>query len=123
MRLVCLGYFDEETLDSMDLEEVNAFVDECIAYGKVVGKHIAGLELLQSTDYAKTVQSVDGKVVVNDGSAVKMEKVLVPVITLEVDNFDQAVDILSIHPALKKGCSFEIRRVDDIKEMKEQMKK
>jgi len=119
MKFICLGYFDQETLDAMTLEEVKAFIDECRAYGEVLsqGGHVVGIELLQSPDYAKIVRSIGGEIMVSDGPVSKMEKVLIPIITLEVDDIDHAVDLMSKHPAISKSGSFEIRPVEDLSEM------
>ena len=117
MKFICLGYFNQETLDAMTLDEVGAFINECRTYGKELGEQVAAFELLQSPDYGKSVQNVDGKVVVSNGPVAKMEKVLIPIITLEVDDTDQAVELMSKHPALKKSGSFEIRPVENLSEM------
>ncbi len=120
MKFVCLGYFNQEILDAMPQDEVYAFIAECLAYGAELekGGHVTGIELLQSTDYAKTVRKINGKVEVTDGTAVVMDKVLVPIITLEAETIAHAVELMAKHPALEKSGSFEIRSVDDINEMK-----
>ena len=120
MKFVCLGYFNQEVLDAMPMDEVNTFIADCLAYGAELGKagHVLGVELLQSPDYAKTVRNIDGKITVTDGTAVVMDKVLVPIITLEADNIAHAVELMAKHPALEKSGSFEIRTVDDMEEMK-----
>jgi len=122
MKFICLGYFNQEILDAMSLDEVNVFIAECLTYGAELQKtgHVLGIELLQSPDYAKTVRNIDGKVEVTDGTTVVMDKVLIPIITLEAENIDHAAELMSKHPALKKSGSFEIRTVDDMDEMKEQ---
>ncbi len=117
MKFICLGYFDEETFDKMPLDEVGAFIEECRAFGRDAGDQIVDFELLQSPLYAKTVSSVDGKVEAKKGSATNSKEVLIPVITLDVDDMDQAVALLSNHPGLKKGGAFEIRRVEDLAEI------
>lgn len=123
MKFICLGYFSEDVLDSMPLEQVNVFIAECLAYGDELQKagHVTGIELLQSPMYAKSVRNIDGKVEVTDGSAVVMEKVVIPIITLEAESMDHAVELMSKHPGLAKSATFEIRRVDDINEMREQV--
>jgi hypothetical protein len=125
MKFICLGYFDEDILDEMELDVVNAFIDECLAYGAELKKagHILGFELLQSPDNAKSIRSVEGKLVVIDGPVAKMEKVIIPIITLEAQSIDHAVEIISKHPGLKKSASFEIRPADDMDELIEQHKK
>lgn len=125
MKFVCLGYFNQEILDAMPLDEVNDFIAECLAYGAELekGGHITGIELLQSPDFGKTVRNINGKVVVTDGTAVVMDKVLIPIITLEAESIAHAVELMSKHPALTKSGSFEIRRVEDMNEMREQVGK
>lgn len=114
MKFICLGYFDEEVFDSMPLDEVNVFIDACRTYGSVLGDSLVGFDLLQSPAYSKTVQSIDGKVVVTDGPAVKAEKVLIPILTIDADNIAHAAELMSTHPGLAKSGSFEIRRVEDL---------
>ena len=122
MKFICLGYFDQEVLDVMNVDEVNAFIDECRVYGDSLRNsgQVVNVELLQSPDYAKSVRNVGGKVVVDDGPVARMEKVLIAIITLDVDDIDQAVELMSKHPAIKKSGSMEIRYVDDIREMLEE---
>tara|TARA_R110002111_G_scaffold257295_1_gene325439 strand:- start:41 stop:418 length:378 start_codon:yes stop_codon:yes gene_type:complete len=121
MKFICLGYFNQEILDAMPMEEVNSFIAESLAYGEELQKagHVTGIELLQSPDFGKTVRNINGKVEVTDGTAVVMDKVLIPIITLEAENIAHAVELMAKHPALEKSGSFEIRRVEDINEMKE----
>ncbi len=125
MKFICLGYFNQEILDAMPQDEVKAFIAESLAYGAELGKagHVLGIELLQSPDFGKTVRNINGKVEVTDGTAVVMDKVLIPIITLEAENIDHAAELMSKHPALEKSGSFEIRRVDDMDEMKEMVGK
>ncbi len=122
MKFICLGYFNQEVLDSMPLDEVNDFIAECLAFGAELAKagHVLGIELLQSPDFGKTVRRINGKVEITDGTAVVMDKVLIPIITHEAENIEHAAELMSRHPALKKSGSFEIRPVDDMDEMKEQ---
>ncbi len=123
MKFICLGYFNQELLDAMPLDEVNALIAESLAFGAELAKagHVLGIELLQSPDFGKTVRNINGKVEVTDGTAVVMDKVLIPIITLEAESIAHAVELMSGHPALTRSGSFEIRRVEDMKEMKEQV--
>ena len=125
MKFICLGYFDEEILDQMALDDVNAFIDECVDYLEALKAegHIAGIELLQTPDFAKSIRIEEGKVVVSDGPVSKTEKVLLPIVTLEAETIAHAVEIISKHPGLAKSASFEIRPADDISEMIAESKK
>jgi len=117
MKFICLGYFDEEVLDSMSLVKASAFVAESLAYHHKLGDHITNTEVMQSPSDGKSVRNIDGKIEITEGSSLVMEKVLVTIITLEAEDIDHATELMSKHPGIKRSATFEIRRVDDLTEL------
>lgn len=115
MRFAVLGYFDEARWEALPEAEMQAFMDECLAYDDVLrnGGHFAGGEALDSTHNARTVRWRDGEVTTTDGPYSEAKEVLGGILMLEARDLDHAVELISKHPGVKAG-GFEIRPVVDM---------
>jgi len=114
MKFVCLGYADESKLNSMPKEQLEAAVEECLAYDDELrrGGHFAGGEALQSATNAVTLRHRGGKVDVTDGPYAETKEQLGGILILEAKDLNQAIALMSKHPGVKFG-PFEIRPADE----------
>ena len=119
MKFICLGYMEENKWDKMPEPERNAFMDACFAYDEELQKngHIIGGEALQSSRNAATVRFQDGKVSVTDGPFAETKEQLGGLMILEAKDLNHAIQLLSKHPGIRMGGSFEIRPAEDLTAM------
>jgi hypothetical protein len=69
MKYLCLIYYEEQKLDALSKRELDALIDEALAYDEVLrksGDYVVS-DALQSVQTATTVRIRDGKVSVTDG--------------------------------------------------------
>jgi hypothetical protein len=100
--------------------EQDAFIDECFAYDDELRKRghwIAKGEALQSVHNAVTLRWKDGKVLVTDGPYAETKEQLGGFSVFEAKDLDQAIQLMSKHPAVKSGI-IEIRPADDLAGMR-----
>jgi hypothetical protein len=118
MKYICLGYFDENKWESMSESEQQAFLDECFAYDDLLRKngHIVGGEALQSARNAVTLRWKNGKVSITDGPYAETKEQLGGFGVFEAGDLNDAIQLMSKHPAVKGG-SVEIRPADDLTKM------
>ena len=118
MKYVCFGYYDEETWAAMPESEQQPLMDKSFAYDDELRKNgqLIGGEALQTVQNAKTLRFRDGKVMITDGPYAETKEQIGGFFFLEAKNMDEAVRLVSNHPALKAG-PFEIRQVEDMTEM------
>jgi hypothetical protein len=118
MKYICLGYYDEQTWETMSERERNALMDECFAYDDVLRKngHFVGGEALQSARNATTLRWKDGKVLITDGPYAETKELLGGILVLEARDLNHAIQLMSKHPGVKAG-PFEIRPAEDLTAM------
>lgn len=116
MKYICLGYMEENKWDTMSQSERDAMMKECFAYDDVLRKngHFAGGEALQSVRNATTLRWQNGKVSITDGPYAETKEQLGGILVLEARDLDQAIQLMSKHPGVRLGGSFEIRPTEDI---------
>jgi hypothetical protein len=119
MKYICLGYYRPERVDNMSESERNTMVDECFTYDDELRKngHFAGGEALQPANTAVSVYWKNGKVAVTDGPYAETKEQLGGILVLEARDLNHAIQLMSQHPAVKYGSSFEIRPAGDLNEM------
>jgi hypothetical protein len=122
MKFVCLGYMDESKWDAMSESERNGFVDACFTYDEELQKkgHAVGGEALQSARNGATIRYQGGRVSVTDGPFVETKEQLGGFLFLEANDLNHAIQLLSKHPSIPLGGSFEIRPTDDLSTMMEE---
>src|SRR5580698_817768 len=116
MKLAFLGYSQKNNWSAMSKAEQDAMLDECFAYdSKMIKEGHFGSEgmALQPSPTAKTLRWHKGKVVVTDGPFAETKEQLGGVAVLESDDMAQAVELVSQHPGLHYGATFEIRPIDE----------
>jgi hypothetical protein len=119
MKYICLGYYRPEKVDNMSESERNTMFDECFTYDDELRKngHFAGGEALQPANTAVSVYWKNGKVAVTDGPYVETKEQLGGILVLEARDLNHAIQLMSQHPAVKYGSSFEIRPAADLNDM------
>jgi len=119
MKYVCLGYMDESKWETWTEAERNHFIDECFTYNDELREkgNMVGEEPLQESRNAASVTFKNGKVSVTDGPFVETKEQLGGIMFLEARDLNHAIQMLSKHPGIRMGGSFEIRPAADISEM------
>lgn len=70
-------------------------------------------EALQSTEYATTIRYRSGKISIVDGPFAATREQLGEFIILEANDLNHAIAIISKHPSIRLGSSWEIRPAAD----------
>ena len=119
MKYICLGYMDEEKWGGMSEAEINTFMDECFTYDDELkaNGHFAGGEALQSPRNATTLRFRNGKVSITDGPFAETKEQLGGIMILEARDLNHAIQLMSKHPSIRMGGSFEIRPAADLSGM------
>ncbi len=118
MKYICLGYMDPKKWEGLSATEINAFVDECVAYDDVLrdNGHFAGGDALQGPESAVTLRFDGGKVSVTDGPYAETKEQLGGILILEAKDLNHAIQLMSKHPGVRGG-PFEIRPAADLTDM------
>jgi hypothetical protein len=119
MKYICLGYYDKAKFDDMTDSEREAMFDICFDYDDHLraNGHWVGGEALQPAETTSTLRWKNGKVVTTDGPYAETKEQIGGILVLEARDMSHAVHLMSQHPALTYGNSFEIRPVADLNEM------
>ena len=115
MKYVCLGFIDEAAFAQIPQADAQRMMEECFAYDDVLrrGGHYLGGEALDSARNAVTLRMKNGKVEVTDGPFVETKETLGGFLLLEARDLNHAIALMSKHPVVKMGSSFEIRPADE----------
>jgi hypothetical protein len=116
MKFALLGYHLEQNWDARSKSEQDAMVDECFTYdSKLVkeGLMIADGAALQPCRTAKTLRWRNGAVIVTDGPYAETKEQLGGIGILEARDMVHALEVLSRHPGLHYGSTFEVRPIDE----------
>ena len=119
MKYVCLGYIEPNKLENLSENDRNAMVDECFTYDDELRKngHFAGGEALQGPQTATTLRWKNGKVSITDGPYAETKEQIGGILVLDARDLNHAIQLMSNHPGVKAGTSFEIRPAADLTEM------
>jgi hypothetical protein len=119
MKYICLGYYDPAKVENMSESERNAMFDACFSYDDELRRngHFASGEAIGPANTAMTVSWKNEKVAVTDGPYAETKEQLGGILMLEARDLNQAIQLMSQHPAVKYGSSFEIRPIADMTEM------
>jgi hypothetical protein len=116
MKFAFLGYHLEQNWAAMSTREQGAMVEDCFTYDRKLlkeGHLIDSGAALQPTRTARTLRWQNGAVVVTDGPFAETKEQLGGIGVLEARDMDHAVDLMSRHPGLHYGATFEIRPIDE----------
>jgi hypothetical protein len=116
MRFALLGYSSEQFWNTMSKSEQDAMLDDCLTYDSKLSKE--GLMIgdgvpLKPARTATTLRWQTGAVVVTDGPFAETKELLGGVGVLEARDMAHAVELLSKHPGLQYGATFEIRPINE----------
>ena len=116
---LAMAVLDESSPAGMTEDELHAMFDECFEYDDHLraNGNWAGGEALQPSETALTVYWKNGKVATTDGPYAETKEVLGGILILEARDMNHAVALMSQHPSLKYGSTFEIWPVFDMSEM------
>ena len=91
------------------------FIDECITYDGELRKngHFIDGEALQSVRSATTLRQKNGKVSVTDGPFAETKEQLGGILILEARDLNHAIQLMSRHPSVRMGGTWEIRPSDE----------
>lgn len=119
MKYICLGYHQEKVSFSKPAEEFESFADQCFAYDRELQQtgHWTGGEALQLTQMATTLRQGNGRVEVTDGPFAETKEQLGGILILEAADLNQAIQLMSKHPSIRMGTTWEIRPAADLSEM------
>jgi hypothetical protein len=122
MKYICLGYMKESTFEGWSETERNAFIDECFTYDDQLRKngHFVGGEALQPTRNATTLRYQNGKVAITDGPYAETKEQLGGIMILEARDLNHAIQLMSKHPSVRHGSTWEIRPSADLSDMLEE---
>jgi hypothetical protein len=111
MKYLCLGYMAEKMWDAMSQSEREQFMAECLAYDEELRKngYLVGGEALQSVRNATTLRYRNGKLSITDGPFAETNEQLGGIMVLEARDLNHAIGLMSQHPSIRMGGTFEIR--------------
>lgn len=115
MKYICLGYLEENIWDGWSEKDQKNFVDECLAYDAELrrnGNFVNG-EALQSIRSATTLRYKNGKVAVTDGPFAETKEQLGGIMVLEARDLNHAIQLMSRHPSVRLGGTWEIRPANE----------
>jgi hypothetical protein len=125
MKYICLGYIEDKYFGQLSEKEQRDFMDACFAYDEELQKngHMTGGEALQPVNTATTVRFRDGKPQITDGPFAETKEFLGGIMILEARDLNEAIQLMSRHPSVKMGGTFEIRPSADLSSLFEESKK
>ena len=115
MKYLCLGYHDEAVWQGLPPAERDERLREIFEYDDLLrrnGRFLRG-ESLEGPRTAATLRCRDGRVTITDGPFCETKEQLGGIMLLEADDLNHAIQILSQHPCLRVGGSFEIRPLNE----------
>lgn len=125
MKYICLGYIEDKYFSQLSEPEQQAFMDACFTYDEELQKngHMLGGEALQPVHTATTVRYRNGKLQITDGPFAETKEFLGGIMLLEARDLNEAIALMSAHPSVKMGGTFEIRPSADLTALVEDSKK
>jgi hypothetical protein len=124
MKYICLGYIEDKYFSKLSEQEQRAFMDACFAYDEELQNngHMIGGEALQPVNTATTVRYRNGKLQITDGPFAETKEFLGGIMILEARDLNEAIALMSNHPSVKMGGTFEIRPSADLSALFEESK-
>jgi hypothetical protein len=113
-KFAVMGYVNETDWATKSPADFDMIMKQCIAFDEArikSGQWLTGVAL-QSARTAKTLRAQAGKVMVTDGPFAETKEYLGGLVVLALPSMNDAVAVLSKHPALRFGVVMEIRPID-----------
>jgi hypothetical protein len=117
MKYLCLISFEEQTLNALSTRELDALIDEALAYDEVLRKsgHYLVSDALQSVQTATTLRVRNGQVSITDGPFAETKEPLGGFILIDARDLDDAIQVASKIPPAGLG-SVEVRPIWELKQ-------
>lgn len=124
MKYICLGYIEDKYFSHLSEKEQQDFMDTCFVYDEELQKngHMISGEALQPVNTATTIRQRNGKLQVTDGPFAETKEFLGGIMILEARDLNEAIALISKHPSIKMGGTFEIRPSADLSALFEESK-
>ena len=115
MRYLCLVYYDEKKLAALTQAELDALIEEALAYDDELrkGGHYIASDALQPVSTATTLRVHKSKVSLTDGPFAETKEQLGGFILIEARDLNEALHVASKIPPARLG-SIEVRPVWDL---------
>lgn len=118
MKYQCLGYFNQEKMDALPKEEIDAIMLQCQHHLDELYK--TGQMLMDAgvAQEVKTLQRIEGKIQIDDSRLADSKKMLGSSFIIEAMDMEEAIRVASLHPTVqvregeKLGWEIEIRPID-----------
>jgi hypothetical protein len=115
MRYILMICSDEKWYASLDPQQLQAFTDEYMVFGKEMGERgiLQGGERLRPTTDATTVRVKDGDVLTTDGPFAETKEQVGGYYVVDCKDLDEAIEVAAKIPAARHG-SIEVRPIWDM---------
>lgn len=125
MKYICLGYIEDKYFSDLSEKEQRDFMDACFVYDEELQKngHMVGGEALQPVNTATTVRQRNGKLQITDGPFAETKEFLGGIMILEARDLNEAIQLMSRHPSISMGGTFEIRPSADLSALVDESRK
>ena len=116
MKYVCLVYLVEEEMDAMSQREVDACVDESLAYDEALRRsgHLIVAQALQPVETATTIRVRHGKLSTTDGPFAETKEQLGGFILIEARDLNDAIQVAAKIPLARRG-RIEVRPAKELR--------
>ena len=114
MQYLFMCCFDEKRWNALpQSERDNVIKDygEFVQHAKATGNYLGGAKL-QPSSVATTLRGRNGKAVVMDGPFAETKEQLGGLLVLEARDMNQAIQLMSQHPSIRMGGTWEVRPAD-----------
>jgi hypothetical protein len=114
MKYLLLCCHEEKKADSMSKSEIDAIMEETMAYCEMLKKsgHLLGVEALEPIQTAMSVKVRNGKLSVTDGPFAETKEQLVGFFLINARDLNEAIQVASRFPSVRFG-TMEVRPVRD----------
>lgn len=115
MKYLCLAYRDEQRLDALSREEMNALIEETLAYNEELRRsgHLIAAEALQGVRTAVILRVRDGRLSVTDGPFAKTKEQLGGFFLINARDLNEAIQVASRTVQARVGC-LEVRPIREL---------
>jgi hypothetical protein len=112
LKYLCLIYLDEQALNALSREELDALVSEALDYDEALRRsgHYITSNALQSVHTATTIRTRHGRISTTDGPFAETKEQLGGFMLIEARDLNDAIRVASQIPPGRLGC-VEVRPV------------
>ncbi len=112
MKYLCLVYLEEKKRDALSKSELDALIDESLAYDEGLRKsgHYLVADALQPVQTATTIRVRNGKLSITDGPFAETKEQLGGFILIDARDLNEALQVAAKIPPARLG-SIEVRPI------------